>query len=143
MLCQQARSVLAANRFAWAVLLAALSLITVAGNAVLAAEDAQAVSRGLTVYENNCAGCHSVEANRVGPKHAGIVGRKAGSIKDFSYSAALKKSELIWNKDLLVRWLTDPEQVIPGQAMGFRLGNVQDRMDVVAYLATLKAVPLK
>ncbi|MEY4296042.1 MAG: hypothetical protein RLY82_1730, partial [Pseudomonadota bacterium] len=111
-------------------------------NATLA-QDAQAISRGLIAYENNCAGCHSVEANRVGPKHAGIVGRKAGSIKDFSYSSALKKSELVWNKDLLVRWLTDPEQVIPGQAMGFRLGNVQDRMDVVAYLATLKAAPLK
>jgi cytochrome c len=120
------------------VLLAALS----ASNTAFA-EDAQAVSRGLSVYENNCAGCHSVEANRVGPKHVGIVGRKAGSIKDFSYSAALKKSELVWNKDLLVRWLTDPEQLIPGQAMGFRLGNVQDRMDVVAYLATLKAPPLK
>jgi cytochrome c len=127
-----------AKRLAWIALLAALS----AGNAV-AAEDAQAVSRGLSVYENNCAGCHSVEANRVGPKHAGIVGRRAGSIKDYPYSAALKKSELVWNRDLLVRWLTDPEQVIPGQAMGFRLGNVQDRMDVVAYLAALKAAPLK
>lgn len=128
-----------ANRFAQVALLAALS----AGNAALAAEDAQAVSRGLIVYENNCAGCHSVDANRVGPKHAGIVGRKAGSIKDYSYSSALKGSELVWSQELLVRWLTDPEQVIPGQAMGFRLGNVQDRMDVVAYLATLKAVPLK
>ncbi len=128
-----------AKRLIWMVLLAALS----AGNAAVAAEDAQAVNRGLAVYDNNCAGCHSVDANRVGPKHAGIVGRKAGSIKDFSYSAALKKSELVWNKDLLVRWLTDPELVIPGQAMGFRLGNMQDRMDVVAYLATLKAAPVK
>ena len=125
------------NRLIGVILLAALS----AGS--VAAADDQAISRGLAVYENNCAGCHSVEANRVGPKHVGIVGRKVGSIKDFSYSAALKKSELVWNKDLLVRWLTDPEQVIPGQAMGFRLGNVQDRMDVVAYLATLKAAPLK
>ena len=127
---------------AWKAVLAALSLTTVAGNASIA-QDAQAVSRGLTVYENNCAGCHSVDTNRVGPRHAGIVGRRAGSVKDFPYSAALKKSELVWNNDLLVRWLTDPEQVIPGQAMGFRLGNVQDRMDVVAYLATLKAAPLK
>lgn len=84
-----------------------------------------------------------MEANRVGPKHAGIVGRKAGSVKDFSYSSALKQSELVWSRELLVKWLTDPEQLIPGQVMGFRLGNVQDRMDVVAYLATLKAAPLK
>jgi cytochrome c len=128
---------LVVNRLAWMALLAAVS----AGN--VHASDEQAVSRGLTVYENNCAGCHSVKANRIGPKHEGIVGRKAGGVKDFSYSSALKKSELVWNKDLLVSWLTDPELVIPGQAMGFRLGNVQDRMDVVAYLATLKAAPLK
>jgi cytochrome c len=127
-----------AKRLAWMVLLTALS----SSNAALA-QDAQAISRGLAVYENNCAGCHSVKANRIGPKHEGIVGRKAGGVKDFSYSSALKKSELVWNKDLLVSWLTDPELVIPGQAMGFRLGNVQDRMDVVAYLATLKAAPLK
>ncbi len=131
-----------AKCFAWMAHFAALLAALSSSNAAFA-QDAQAVSRGLIVYENNCAGCHSVEANRVGPKHAGIVGRKAGSVKDFSYSAALKRSELVWNRDLLVRWLTDPEQVISGQAMGFRLGNVQDRMDVVAYLATLKAAPLK
>ena len=77
-----------ANQLALVTLLAAVS----AGNVAAAATaDAQAVSRGLTVYENNCAGCHSVDANRVGPKHTGIVGRKVGSIKDFSYSSALKK----------------------------------------------------
>jgi cytochrome c len=132
---------LVANRRGIRVLLAAW-LIAMFASSALAADD-QAVNRGLMVYENNCAGCHSVAANRIGPLHAGIVGRRAGSVKDFSYSAALKKSELVWSRDLLVKWLTDPEQVIPGQAMGFRLGNMQDRMDVVAYLATLKAAPLK
>ncbi len=125
------------SRFTWATLLVALF----AGGA--AAADEPSISRGKEVYENTCAGCHSVDANRIGPKHIGVVGRKAGSIKDFAYSVALKKSDLVWSRDLLLRWLTDPEQVIPGQAMGFRLGNVQDRQDVIAYLATLKVVPLK
>jgi cytochrome c len=75
--------------------------------------------------------------------HIGIVGRKAGSIKDFHYSKALQKSDLVWSRDLLLRWLTDPEQVIPGQAMGFRLKDSQERMDVVAYLATLQVSSLK
>jgi cytochrome c len=102
------------------------------------ANDLNAVNRGQGIYEAKCSGCHSVESNRIGPKHFGIVGRKAGSVKDFSYSAALQKSNFVWNKDLLTRWLTDPENVVPGQAMGFRLGNAQERADVISYLATLK-----
>ena len=90
------------------------------------------------IYESTCAACHSVNENRVGPKHTGIVGRKVGSIKDFTYSKALQKSDLVWNRDLLLQWLANPESVIPGQAMGFSLSDPQKRADVVAYLATLK-----
>lgn len=53
-----------------------------AGNAV----------RGAQVYEARCAGCHSVQADRVGPRHAGVVGRQAGSVPGFAYSPALQKS---------------------------------------------------
>jgi cytochrome c len=36
-------------------------------------------------------------------------------------------------------WLTDPEKLIPGQRMGYRLSLPTERADVVAYLATLSA----
>jgi cytochrome c len=93
---------------------------------------------GKALYAAKCSACHSVSDNRAGPQHAGIVGRKAGSVKDYDYSDALRASKLVWTQANLNRWLTDPEAVIPGQRMGYRLGVAQERADVVAYLATLK-----
>lgn len=70
--------------------------------------------------------------------HMGVFGRKAGSIADFDYSKAVKKSKIVWNDKTLDRWLTDPEKLIPGQKMGFQVPEATDRADVIAYLKTLK-----
>jgi cytochrome c len=93
---------------------------------------------GKAIYEAKCTACHSPEDNRVGPKHAGVVGRRSGSVKGYDYSPELARSKVVWTQAKLVSWLTDPEAVIPGQRMGYRLGIAQERADVVAYLATLK-----
>ncbi len=95
--------------------------------------------RGLGVYTAKCSACHSVDENRVGPAHAGVVGRRAGKLKDYEYSEALAKSKIVWNAATLQAWLTDPEKLIPGQRMGYRLSLPQERADVVAYLASLSA----
>ena len=94
-------------------------------------------ARGAEVYER-CAACHSPDADRVGPHHRGVVGRRAGSVEGFPYSAAVERSGIVWDEASLDRWLTDPQALIPGQRMGFRLGSAQDRADVIAYLKTLK-----
>src|SRR5580700_9823273 len=47
--------------------------------------------RGKGLYQA-CAGCHSLDENDLGPRHRGVVGRRAGSLEDYSYSAALKAS---------------------------------------------------
>jgi cytochrome c len=95
--------------------------------------------RGLAVYTAKCGACHSVDEHRVGPAHAGVFGRRAGKAKNYDYSKALAKSTLVWNTNTLQFWLTDPEKLLPGQRMGFRLSLPQERADVVAYLATLSA----
>lgn len=92
------------------------------------------VERGAQVYENNCTGCHSLDANRVGPAHHGVFGRKAGSAADFAYSPALKKAKFTWDAARLDKWLTNPQAFVPGAKMGFRLGDAQRRADVIAYL---------
>ena len=96
--------------------------------------------KGKEIYDARCSACHSVDDNRVGPMHLGVLGRKAGGVKSYSYSDALSKSKVIWSLDTLTAWLTSPEMLIPGQRMGYAMDNAQDREDVVAYLATLKAV---
>jgi cytochrome c len=91
-------------------------------------------ARGKQLYESRCIGCHSVDANRVGPAHKGVFGRKAGSVKDYDYSDALKKTRVIWNEQTLDRWLANPEKLIPGQKMGFSVPDAKDRADLIDYL---------
>ena len=98
----------------------------------------EAAVRGRAVYESRCFACHSVDAHRIGPAHLGVFGRQAGLAPGFDYSSALRASKLVWNAENLDRWLADPERVIPGQAMGYRLENAQLRADVIAYLASLR-----
>jgi cytochrome c len=89
---------------------------------------------GRELYESRCTGCHSLDANRIGPKHRGVYGRKAGSVPEFTYSPAVKASSVVWNDQTLMRWLTNPQEVIPGQRMNFRVSQAQDRADIIAYL---------
>lgn len=95
-------------------------------------------TRGKTLYEDRCVGCHSVNSNRVGPAHKGVVGRKAGGVKDFDYSPALQTSKIVWDVALLQQWLSNPEALIPGQRMGYSVDEAKDRLDLAEYLATLK-----
>lgn len=94
-------------------------------------------ARGREAYDARCGGCHSVEADRIGPRHAGVLGRRAGSVPGFDYSEALRRSGLTWDEALLERWLADPEALVPGQRMGYRLADAPARADIVAYLSTL------
>lgn len=91
-------------------------------------------ARGQTLWEAKCTGCHSLDANRVGPRHRGVYGRPAGSLKDFNYSKALKTSGVVWKDETLDRWLTNPMAFIPGNRMGFRVTDAQQRADIIAFL---------
>jgi cytochrome c len=95
--------------------------------------------RGRGLFESRCGGCHSLDENRVGPALGSVVGRAAGKKADFAYSAALAAATHVWTPDKLQAWLTDPEALVPGQAMGYRLSEAADRRDVVAFLQSLAA----
>lgn len=91
-------------------------------------------SRGAGVYAAKCGACHSLDSNRIGPKHRGVFGRKSGSVASFHYTAALKRLNIVWNEQTLDRWLQNPTEMAPGTAMGYRLTVPQERADVIAYL---------
>lgn len=114
---------------------AALLLVAAGAQAQPAGGDA---ARGRTLYESRCIACHSADAHRVGPAHKGVVGRKAGGAAGYDYSPALAASKVRWDARTLEAWLTDPERLIPGQKMGYRVEAQQDRTDLIAYLASLK-----
>lgn len=102
--------------------------------AVLAGGDAEA---GRQLYEARCTGCHSEDANRMGPAHRGVFGRKAGSQSGYAYSPALQASRVVWDAATLERWLADPEGLIPGQRMNYAVVDPGDRADLIAYLKSL------
>ena len=94
-------------------------------------------ARGEKVYER-CQACHSLDRDRTGPHHAGLIGRRAGSVTGFAYSPAMKKAGaagLVWNEDTLDKFLKAPTKFVPGTRMGYAgIKDDQERSDLIAYL---------
>ncbi len=90
---------------------------------------------GAKLYERKCTGCHSLDANSVGPSHRGVVGRRAGSVAGYSYSKPLGKSKLIWTEANLDLWLKSPPKLVPGTRMGLQLPDATERRNVIAFLS--------
>jgi cytochrome c len=90
--------------------------------------------RGELLYLEVCSGCHSLDADRVGPAHRGVFGRTSGAAPGFAYSAAVRSAGIVWNEATLDRWLTDPQALIPGQGMNFRVNAPDVRADIIAFL---------
>jgi cytochrome c len=42
------------------------------------------VAAGQSLYQSKCTGCHSVDADRIGPRHRDVVGRKVASVPGFN-----------------------------------------------------------
>ena len=92
---------------------------------------------GAALYQQHCAACHNIDSNKIGPAHRGVVGRRVGSLAGYHYSAELAASRLRWTPQTLNKWLTNPEDLVAGQRMGFSIESEQERADLIAYLATL------
>lgn len=96
------------------------------------------VAHGMALYQDRCTACHAVDSNKIGPAHRGVMGRRVGSLAGYTYSVELARSRLRWTPQTLNTWLEDPEELVPGQRMGFQVEDAQERADLIAYLATLK-----
>ncbi|MEQ8444087.1 MAG: c-type cytochrome [Alphaproteobacteria bacterium] len=112
---------------------------------------------GQAVAERRCGSCHTFEQgdrNKVGPNLFGVIGRAAGTVEGFNYSdlsAAATDAGLVWTEELVVEYLPNAQDFLEDYVarnggtptgrtrMTFRLRDEQDRRDVAAYLATLRA----
>jgi cytochrome c len=96
---------------------------------------------GEAVYAR-CMGCHALEFNRTGPKHCGVLGRRAGTAPSYEYSGAMKRSKIVWNERSLDRFLAAPTKVVPGTTMTYAgVPDAKDRADLIAYLKQESAAP--
>jgi cytochrome c len=117
-----------------------MAAVAVAG---LLASQAQAADakHGVEVFAR-CAICHANTKGapaKIGPNLFGVVGRKAGTMPNFTYSAAMKNSGIVWTPEKLTAYIQHPQQVVPGNRMAFAgVSSKSDDADLVAYLGTLK-----
>jgi len=114
-------------------------LATLAGAPVALAQEGDA-EHGAVLFRA-CNSCHVAEPegpSRTGPNLYGVVGRAAGTLEGVRYSPAILaagENGLVWTFETLDGFLQDPRGYIPGSRMSFRgLPDLQDRMDVIAYL---------
>lgn len=89
-----------------------------------------------------CQGCHSIDVNRVGPRHQGLFGRTAGGLDDYNYSEAMKASGVVWDETTLDQFLTAPREFIKGTKMPFSgMKDAGERADLIAYLKNATVAP--
>lgn len=106
-----------------------------------AAADAPDARHGEAVYAR-CLACHALAYDRVGPHHCGLIGRAAGSVPGFDYSAAMKHTKITWDERTLDRFLADPVKAVPGTSMTYAgVPDPRDRRDLIAYLKQANASP--
>jgi len=115
-----------------------LLLSLVCGQA-LAQELAGDSTAGESLFDRHCSVCHSLTSNRVGPILSGVYGRKAGTVPQFNYSKAVQSSNIVWNDKTLERWLTNPQEFLPGQRMNVSISDPEKRADIIAYLKSISA----
>ena len=116
-----------------------LALYLIFSAAQAHAQGAAAIKQGQRLWQQRCTDCHALDTDETGPRHRGVFGRRAGAIKDYDYSRALKRSQVTWDARSLDRWLTDPERFIPGQNMDFKVSSAAERAALIAYLQSLSS----
>ena len=121
-----------------AILPIALLALAAAARPGIAAGDAAA---GKMLYEAKCGGCHSVERNRIGPLHRGVVGRPVASVPGYSYSPALKRLGGSWTTARLDRWLSGTQKMAPGSKMYLEIDDPAQRRAIIAYLGSVSKTP--
>jgi len=124
-----------------ATVAAALMAATLPSLSHAAADDSPMIT-----FNDHCRQCHSYakDDNRLGPSLYGVVGRAAGSVKGFSYSEPLQNSKITWTPDMLDKWITNPNAVVPGNNMGAIFAGLSDaaaRKKIIEFLQSDTAGP--
>lgn len=118
----------------WTLLLAVLAVSPGVALAQAANQDGERAFQ-------RCYSCHSVkkgETGLSGPNLDELSKRPIAGDRTFAYSKAFKTFAAAnprWTPELLDRFLTDPEALVPGNQMGFfGLRKAEERAAIIAYL---------
>lgn len=118
------------------------AVMTLTSGMALADGDA---SKGEKVFKK-CKVCHSTEKgeHKIGPSLAGVFGRKAGSVDDFTkYKAFKGGADFSWDEENIDKWVTDQKAFLKDKGikgktgMKVKIKKEKDRENLIAYLKTL------
>ncbi len=115
-------------------------LSTLLATAATAGGSAADATAGKQLFRQRCAMCHTVKPGApasMGPNLSDVSGRKAGTTS-FSYTPAMKKSGITWDKAHLEKLLANPSKTVPGSTMLISVPDAAEREAIIAYLASLK-----
>jgi cytochrome c len=111
------------------------AILIVASAAAATAQDA---AKGKVAF-GVCRACHQIgedAQNMLGPELNGLDGRKAGSVPDYAYSEANKKSGIVWTEATFKQYIKNPAAMVPGTKMTFAgISDEQKISDLWAYLS--------
>ena len=96
-----------------------VALLAVACTSEVSAQDAAAGEKVFLV----CKTCHQIgegAKNGIAPVLNGIIGRKAGSVAGYSYTAANKNSGITWDEATFREYIKDPKAKISRHENGLR-----------------------
>jgi cytochrome c len=131
---RRARKILSLLTTGFSVLVVAIAIATTPGALSASPASMGDAKRGKDLFEKRCGGCHSLDADKEGPRLRNVYGRHAGTVPSFKYSDAVKGAQFSWDQASLDRWLTDTESVIPDNDMDFHVPKADERADIIAYL---------
>ncbi len=121
------------------MMFATLLALASAGIGPAQAQDAAAGEKVFAV----CKACHQIGENAkngVGPELNGVIGRKAGSVPGYNYSAANKNSGITWDEPTFREYIKDPKAKVPGTKMVFAgLKDEKKIDDLTAFLKQFDA----
>ena len=131
------------NEMGWVAVLSGITYLVL--SAISASEELVSknadVTPGQLVFNNVCRTCHSIREgdNRLGPHMRGIIGRKAGSLPNYSYSSAMRGANFVWDEENLDRFVANPDETVPGNSMKpyGGLASAESRGRLIAFLKTL------
>ena len=85
-----------------------------------------------------CSACHMIASdgkNMIGPNLWSVIGRQAGSVKDYKYSKAMIAYGKEWSFEEMNAYLIKPQAYIKGTKMAFAgLRKEKDRASVILFM---------
>ena len=71
------------------------------------------------MFASHCGQCHRARARQhdVGPHLVGAIGRRAGAVPGYDFSAAFEPLDIVWTRESLAKFLVSPDEFVPGARM--------------------------